>query len=403
MLAEPWPRHAWGGTNWSALFSEAGRRLSECDLAIDPKAFFRTLSPAQRQEVAIARALSNRAELLILDEPTASLTEPEVNRLMKHLARLRDMGVAILYVSHRLDEILALTQRVLVLRDGALVQDYATRDATIERMVRDMVGRELAEQAAVSQTHGPSKEPLLEVENLSLPGLFQDVSFSVHKGEIVGLGGLVGAGRSEVARAIYGLEPAESGIIRIAGRTHKPLHPADSRGVGIAYVPEERKRQGLVLEHSIASNISIGFLDRVARGGWIRARAEQARVTDAIAHFGIKAREGAGQAIGTLSGGNQQKALLARWLESNPDLIILDEPTRGVDVGAKASIHELIQKLAGDGKAILLISSDLPELLKLSARVLVMHKGKIAAEFSRSEATQDHILLAASGMRATER
>jgi ABC-type sugar transport system ATPase subunit len=398
MLAETWPRFPWGGTNWAALFAEARRRLEQCDLAINPEALFQTLSPAQRQEVAIARALSHKAELLILDEPTASLSEPEVARLIGHLRRLRKNGAAILYVSHRLDEIMALTDRVLVLRDGVLVRDYATAEASVDRMVRDMVGRELADEPASVETSSLSRDPVLTVENLSSEGVFNDVSFTVHGGEIVGLAGLVGAGRSEVARAIYGLEPAGGGSLRVNGEDYSPRHPADARTAGIAYVPEERKRQGLVLEHSISSNISIGFLSTTSGAGWIFRRVEKVRVSDAIERFGVRVRGEPLRPIGTLSGGNQQKALLARWLESDPAIIILDEPTRGVDVGAKAGIHSLVQDLARAGKAILLISSDLPEILKLSTRLYVMHKGRITAQFKQVEATQEKVLLAASGL-----
>lgn len=399
MLGETWPRRPWGGTDWKTLNSESRRRLEACDLKIDPAALFHILSPAQRQEVAIARSLAYDARLLILDEPTASLTEPEVERLFAHLARLRDRGVALLYVSHRLDEILTLTTRILVLRDGALVAQYPTPQATIPRMVRDMVGRDLAtglkpERAEV-RNHTP---PLFRAENLSREPLFRNISLSIHRGEIVGLAGLVGAGRSELARALYGLYSAHQGAMTLSGEPYAPAHPADARARGVVYIPEERKRQGLVLDHSTASAISIGFLNSVSFLGLLSAPAESRRVEAAINRLGIKPADPT-PLVGTLSGGNQQKALLARWLETDPSLIILDEPTRGVDVGAKAEIHRLIRQLADQGKGILLISSDLPEILALSHRVLVLHSGRLAAEFP-SAATQEQILLAASGFSA---
>ena len=396
MLGEPWPRHWWGGTNWSALNAEAQRRLEACELKLNPRAMFYTLSPAQRQEVAIARSLAHKAKLLILDEPTASLTEPEVERLFAHLARLKAAGVAILYVSHRLDEILKLTNRVVVLRDGARVTEYPTADATISRMVRDMVGRELASQPSHATATRERGEVIFRAENISREPLFRNIALAVHRGEIVGLAGLVGAGRSELARAIYGLYAPNSGTMTLGGKTFAPPHPSEARDRGVVYLPEERKRQGLVLDHSTASAVSMGFLKSISTLGVVANRTEQRRVRDAVGRFGIKPAEPQ-RPVGTLSGGNQQKALLARWLETDPQFVILDEPTRGVDVGAKAEIHRIIAELAAQGKGIILISSDLPEILALSHRILVLHSGSIAAEFSASDATQEKILLAASG------
>jgi rhamnose transport system ATP-binding protein len=400
MLGESWPRHRWGGTNWTALNAEANRRLKACELDLDPRALFHTLSPAQRQEVAISRSLSHQAKLLILDEPTASLTEPEVERLFAHLKRLQTQGVALLYVSHRLDEILSITQKVFVLRDGALVSEYPTAETNISQIVRDMVGRELAsEEKRISAKAGST---VFEVKNLTLEPLFRNISFSVGAGEIVGLAGLVGAGRSELARALFGLYPPDSGTMRISDEPYAPRHPGDARAREVVYIPEERKRQGLVLDHSTASAISMGMLRSLSTAGLIQSRGEERSVSEAIARFDIKPADPT-LPVGSLSGGNQQKALLARWLETDPRLVILDEPTRGVDVGAKAEIHRIIRELAARGKGILLISSDLPEILALSHRIQVLHAGHIAAEFSAADATQEKILLAASGFSETER
>lgn len=410
MLGEKWPRRGWGGTDWRALNAEAQQRLTACELRLDPAALFHTLSPAQRQEVAIARSLARDAKLLILDEPTASLTEPEVERLFGHLNRMREAGVAILYVSHRLDEILRITNRVAVLRDGALVAEYETRNATFSRMVRDMVGRELQDaiapverrqRTAADQNAGAKFDSMggrivFEVKELTREPLFRQISLSVGSGEIVGLAGLVGAGRSELARALYGLYTASSGTMRLGGETYAPRHPAEARERGVVYIPEERKRQGLVLDHSTASAVSVGFLGAISSFGMVRSRVEVRRVEKAAARFNIKPAE-PDLPVGSLSGGNQQKALLARWLETDPLLVILDEPTRGVDVGAKAEIHRLIRELADQGKGIILISSELPEVLALSDRILVLHSGEIAAEYTRTEATQEKVMLAASG------
>lgn len=398
LMGERWPRTRWGGTDWTALNAEARRRLADCELDLDPTAPLHQLSAAQRQEVSIARSLARDARLLILDEPTASLTEPEVERLCAHLKRLRARSLAVIYVSHRLDEIVNLTERVLVLRDGSLVADYPTSQADIPRMVRDMVGRELQTHAAAPASAAGS--PFLEVQGLAREPYFRDITFTVRAGEILGLGGLVGAGRSKLGRTIFGLYTPTAGRMTLAGEEFAPGHPAAARTRGVVYIPEERKRQGFVLDHSLRSAISIGFLDSISTFGSIRSGQEETRVQDTVSRFTIKTRD-IEQPVGTLSGGNQQKALLARWLETNPRLIILDEPTRGVDVAAKAEIQHLIQKLASEGKAIILISSDLPELLAVSHRILVLHHGRITAEFPggvASQKTQEQVLLAASGL-----
>jgi len=435
MLGERWPRHRWGGVNWRELHAETARRLARCELNIAPGCLFAELSAAQKQEVAIARALARQAKLLILDEPTASLSEPEVRRLFQHLQRLRVEGAAILYVSHRLDEILKLTDHVAVLRDGELVAAYATTEADVSRMVKDMVGRPLEQvyprhrhssqscrsqrkEALINSERGTrntesdqslltsaatreQETPLLELEGVSCDGMFHNIHLKLHPGEIVGLAGLVGAGRSELARAIYGLYPCDAGQMRLRGQTWKPRGPHESLAAGMVYLPEERKRQSLVPDHPVGDSISIGFSDLLARWGMISARAERERVHGAMKTYDVRAVNPA-QAIGTLSGGNQQKAILARWLERGPSIILLDEPTRGVDVGAKAEIHQFIDRLAASGRAVLLISSDLPEVLGMSDRVLVMHAGTIAAELHGQAMTQENVLLAASGLRTSQ-
>ena len=395
LLGEPWPRTAWGAVAWGRLHARARERLVRFGIVLPTTRLFHTLSTAQKQEVAIARALSQNARLLILDEPTASLSEPEVERLFAQLRRLRAEGLALLYVSHRLDEILQLTDRVAVLRDGELIAEYPTREADVARMVRDMVGRAL-EQIYPHSRHTPGA-PLLEVAGATRAGMFRDVTLQVRAGEIVGLAGLVGAGRSELARAIYGLYPLDHGTMRLGGTAWQPRAPDEALARGLVYLPEERKRQSLVLEHAVGESISIGFSDLLARGGLIPRAAEQSRIAGVMKKFGVKA-SGPAQPVGTLSGGNQQKALLGRWLDREPEVIVLDEPTRGVDVGAKAEIHALIDQLAARGKAVLLISSDLPEVLGMSDRVLVMHAGQIAAELAGETKTQERAILAASGL-----
>ncbi len=396
LLGEPWPRRCWRGVNWNQLHAEAERRLAHFELSIPTRRFFNELSSAQKQEVAIARALSRQARLLILDEPTASLSESEVERLFAHLQRLRHAGVAILYVSHRLDEIVKLTDRVAVLRDGELVATYPTAEADVNRMVRDMVGRPL-DQVYPHKRRGAFGSPLLELKAATRAGMFRDISFSVRGGEIVGLAGLVGAGRSELARAVYGLYSLDSGEMRLNGKPWSPRNSHQSVTSGLVYIPEERKRQGLVLDHSVGASISIGFSDLLTRWGLVPHAAETRRVERALESFAIRTT-GPAQAVGTLSGGNQQKTILARWLDRYPQIIILDEPTRGVDVGAKTEIHALIDRLAGEGRAVLLISSDLPEVLGMSDRLLVMHRGSISTELRGDDMTQENVILAASGL-----
>jgi ABC-type sugar transport system ATPase subunit len=396
LLGEPWPRQRWGGIDWAALHTLAAERLARFELDIPTHRFFMELSPAQKQEVAIARALSQKARLLILDEPTASLSEPDVQRLFVHLQRLRREGVAMIYVSHRLDEILQLADRVAVLRDGELISVYPIGEATVLRMVKDMVGRPLS--TIYPHTRPAERgEPLIELDNVGCAEMFRGISLQVHAGEIVGLAGLVGAGRSELARAIYGLYPIDSGTMRVRGQPWKPTAPQESVARGVVYLPEERKRQGLVLDHSVGDSISIGFSDLLTRWGLISRSREHQQISQAMKAYDVRA-SGPSQTIGNLSGGNQQKAMLARWLERGPSVLILDEPTRGVDVGAKAEIHGLIDRLAARKKGVLLISSDLPEVLGLSDRVLVMHAGRIALELTGSSMTQENVLLAASGL-----
>jgi ABC-type sugar transport system ATPase subunit len=396
LLGEPWPRHRWGGVDWRALHREAAARLARFGLDVPAARSFHQLGAAQKQEVAIVRALCQRARLLILDEPTASLSEPEVERLFAQVTRLRAEGVAVLYVSHRLDEILRLTDRVVVLRDGELVATHVTRETDVRALVRDMVGRPL-DQVYPHTRPDRRGEPLLELTGATRAGMFRDVHLTVRAGEIVGLAGLVGAGRSELARAIYGLYPLEGGAMRLGGQPWKPAAAHDALAAGLVYLPEERKRQGLVPDHSVGDSLSIGFSDLLTRCGFIRRDAEQAKIASAMKTCAVRAASPA-QAVGTLSGGNQQKVLLARWLERGPRVILLDEPTRGVDVGAKAEIHALIDRLAGAGKAVLMISSDLPEVLGMSDRVLVMHRGTISAELTGGDRTQEKVILAASGL-----
>ena len=398
LLGERWPRSWLGGVSWRRMRAEARRRLADCGFEIPVEQRFAGLTAAERQEVAIAGALARRSSLLILDEPTASLSGAEVDRLLEHLARLRVRGVSILYVSHRLDEILKLTDRVAVLRDGHLVRTTPTASLGVDELIHDMVGRTVDQVYPATRTAGPGEE-LLGLEAIARDGLFENVSLSLRAGEIVGLAGPVGSGRSELARAVFGLYPLDRGRMRLAGRPWTPRSPWESIEAGLVYLPEERKRQGLVLEHSLADSLSIGIRDLVSRRGLVDRRAERSWIERLIAEYDIRSTSPT-QAVGTLSGGNQQKLLLGRWLAREPRVLILDEPTRGVDVGAKVEIHGLVDRLAAGGCGVLWISSDLPEVVGMSDRVLVMSHGEIVAELEGSDQTESNILRSAADVTA---
>jgi rhamnose transport system ATP-binding protein len=400
LLDELWPRKAFCFVDWPRLHQKAAERLRGFEIDLDPRAKLNSLSSAQRQELAIVRALSKKARLLILDEPTASLTEPEVQRLLAKIKQLRASGIAVLYVSHRLDEILQIADQIVVLRDGELVAQYPTAQANVNRMVHDMVGRKIEEQYARKKQHSIG-EPILQVERVTREPFFRDISFELRTGEITGLAGLIGAGRSELARAIFGLYPPDSGTLRLRGKPFRPKSSSESVASGIAYLPEERKRQGFAPQNSVRDAITMVLLRSLSRLGLVNSKQQTKVAAEAISKFSIRAGSQE-QKIGSLSGGNQQKALLARWLETHPDLIILDEPTRGVDVGAKAEIHRIIDELARAGKAVLLISSDLPEVISLSDRVLVLHQGRLVKELHPPEISQENILLAASGFSSLD-
>ena len=345
---------------------------------------------AQRQMVGLARALSQRSRLLILDEPTASLSARETQTLFRILRQLQAEGVSILYVSHRLEEVFELASRVTVLRDGRLVETRDIGDVTRDELVRLMVGRELLaeEQPAPSAASG---EVLLDVRGLTRLPAFRDVSFSVRAGEIVGLAGLIGAGRSEVAGAIFGVDRPTQGSVQVGGAALAPGSISAAIGAGVALVPEDRQRQGLVLPLPVGVNLLLSLLGTPALGPFRSERKEGAVVAELMTDLAVKA---AGPSIpaNTLSGGNQQKLAIGKWLAMSPRVLILDEPTRGVDVGAKAEVYRIVRRLAREGMATLLISSDLPEVLALSDRVLVMREGAIAGELSRAEATSEKIL-----------
>ena len=385
-------RGRFGQIDWRAMRAEAGRLLRDLGVDLDPSATLRGLSIADQQMVELAAALSQDARVLLMDEPTAALTPAEVERLFKIVRGLRDRGVAVVFVSHRLPEVFDISDRITVLRDGNFIGTKPTGETSPEEIIRMMVGRELGER--YQKPDAAIGEPLLEVDGLSRKGEFEDVSLTVRAGEIVGLAGLVGAGRTEVARAIFGVTKADGGTVKIDGNAVRIRSPREAVEQGVAYVPEDRQQHGLVLPLSIAGNTSLARLGDVSTGGWMRPPRERAVGEKWASRLKTRLASVA-QPVGDLSGGNQQKVVLGKWLQTEPRVLIVDEPTRGIDVGAKAEVHALLAELAGQGKAVLMISSDLPEVLAMSDRVLVMSQGRLTGEFRRGEADQEQVMAAA--------
>ena len=369
----------------------AMRRLG---ITLDPDTRLGDLTLAQQQLVEISKSLVHRPRLLILDEPTSSLSEAETAVLFRVIADLKRDGVTMLYISHRMREVFALCDAVTVLRDGRHVKTMPLAGTDQDEIVRLMVGRDLAAVERIPP--GPEAKPVaLSVRGLTRAPRYRDVSFDLHRGEIVGLAGLVGAGRSEMALGVFGAPPPERGEVWLNGARVAVDRPLTAMRHGIGLVPEDRKGQGLVLMHGVGTNLSLAALRRLARGGWIDFSAERGVVAQYIQRLRVKT-PGADQVVGLLSGGNQQKVVLAKWLATQPSVLIIDEPTRGVDVGAKAEIYALMRELAAAGLAILVISSDLPEVLTISDRVLVMREGRLMGELSHAEATEERIMALAA-------
>ena len=358
------------------------------DKALDPSELGSRLSPAQRQLVEIMRALIADVRIIAFDEPTSSLSDVEVDSLFRLIRRLRDDGITVLYVSHRLPEIFRIADRVTVLRDGAVVGTRITTETDDDELVAMMVGRDLTDMF-VRQSH-EAGEVVLSVRHLTSDDV-TDVSFDVRAGEVVGIAGLVGAGRSELAHAVVGNEPVRAGAVQVGGRTVRIRSPRDAVRAGIGFAPEERKAQALLMHRSVRDNISLAVLGRISVAHVVRRGEERRIATRYVKRLAVRTPS-LEHAVANLSGGNQQKVVLARWLARRPRVLILDEPTRGVDVGAKAEIYQVINELAGEGIAIVVISSELPEILALADRVLVMQAGRITGELARSEATEERIL-----------
>jgi ribose transport system ATP-binding protein len=378
-----------------ALNRKAAELFEELHLNLDPTARVSRLAVAQQQMVEIAKALSFNSDVLIMDEPTAALTETEIDELFRITRHLRERGHGIVHISHRLEELKRITDRVTVMRDGRYVDTVITADASIGQIISMMVGRTVFEATPeLPETVDPNI--VLDVRGLNLGRQVRDISFQLHRGEILGVAGLVGAGRTEVMRAIFAADRPESGTITIKGQPATVRSPSDAVQHGIAYLSEDRKRYGLALGMDVEVNTVLASLGRFAnRFGWVRTGATRKQALEQVKALAIKT-PGISQRVKNLSGGNQQKVVIAKWLTADTDILIFDEPTRGIDVGAKSEIYRLLNDLARQGKSIIMISSELPEILRMSHRILVMCEGRITGELTSAEATQERIMTLAT-------
>jgi ABC-type sugar transport system ATPase subunit len=378
--------------DWRRLHEDCRLLLARLEVDLNPRTPMGQLSTAKQQMVEVARAIAQNARIIAMDEPTASLASEETRSLFRLIDQLKSQGVAIIFVSHRLEEVFEISDIITVLRDGQTVGSLQRAAARPEQVIELMVGRAIDRQfPKVAATPG---NVVLEVRDLSTKELLRNVSLTVRRGEIVGLAGLVGAGRSELARAIFGADPISAGTILLEGKPVRIHHPGDAIRLGIGYVPEDRKRTGLLLGFPLFSNFTLPSLERYVRGGRISRQLEVRAFQRWATSLDIQARDPFEEAR-FLSGGNQQKVVLSKWMELSPRLLILDEPTRGVDVGAKVEIYEIMNRLAGTGTAILMISSDLPEVLGMADRIVVMHEGRVTGEFDRGAATKERVMEAA--------
>jgi len=390
---------AWGPFLWRSRLEARARSLLEAIGArLEVRARLGALPISQQQLVQIAAAVGRGARIIVFDEPTSSLSQPEAERLFALIRELQAKGVTSLYITHRLRELFALCDTITVLRDGRVVATQPAAELDEDRVVELMIGRRLEEYFPSYLEAEPGRE-LLRVENLSSPGKFERISLVLHAGEVVGLAGLVGAGRTELAEAIFGLDPAATGQVWVGGRRVRISSPSAAIRLGLGLVPEDRKRHGLVLGMSLRGNLTLPILGQLSRLGVIRARAERQLAGEYVGRLRIRA-PGVDALTAGLSGGNQQKIVLARWLAAQCRVLMLDEPTRGVDVGAKAEIHALVDQLAREGRGVLLISSELPEVINLSTRVLVLRQGRLAAELPRGQANQESVMRLMAGIGA---
>ncbi|WP_027860353.1 sugar ABC transporter ATP-binding protein [Marmoricola sp. URHB0036] len=382
--------------NRSAMYAEAASLFAGLGVHIDPRRQALGLSIADQQIIEIAKAISLDARVLIMDEPTAALSGVEVERLFTVARRLRDEGRALVFISHRFDEVFELCDTVTVMRDGSYVDTLRVADTDVDKLVALMVGREVGD--LFPKTPATVGGPVLEVRNLGSTGVFHDVSFDVRAGEIVSLAGLVGAGRSEIARAVFGVDGYDTGSVHLLGKAVPPRNPRAAIRAGMAFIPEDRRKQGLVIDASVSRNVAGVIRGRLSRFGVLTQRAENEASAPWASRLEVKTNALDMNAT-TMSGGNQQKVVIAKWLATEPRLLVIDEPTRGIDVGTKAEVHRLLSELAGQGMAILMISSELPEVLGMADRILVVSEGRLTADIDRDDATPENVMLAATRTR----
>lgn len=385
-----------GVVRWPELRRRAEALLAEFDLSIDVSRSVDSFPVSTQQVIEIAKALSLDSRILLLDEPTSALNPDEVQALFVVLRKLANKGIGIVYVSHHLSEVFEIADRITVLRDGHCISTTNTMDTSQAQVVNEMLGG--AEPVSIDHAARKTNGNILKVNSLSRRGKYEDVSFSVKRGEIVGLAGLLGARRNEIVRALVGLESAHSGNIEFNSSTIKFRSIRDAMKAGIGYIPEERKTDGLFLNFSLSSNLAACSLEKHVTAGFVSSSSIRVASQHAIDAFSVKAQS-TEDIAGSLSGGNQQKILLAKWLERNPDLLIIEEPTKGVDVGAKFQIHQELQRRAAKGMAIIIVSSDFPELVSLSDRIVVIHEGKLIDEVNSKDTTEDQLLLLAAGIQ----
>lgn len=381
--------------NWRRVYEETEQLLKSLDVDLNPRITVKNLSTAKQQMIEILKALSAKPRILIMDEPTSALTSHEVKDLFNIIRRLKESGTSIIFISHRLEEVFEIADKITVLRDGHYVSTRNISEVTIDEVIEMMVGRTLSDM--FPKVDVEIGETILKVEGLTRENQFYDISFELRKGEILGFSGLVGAGRTELARAIFGMEKPDSGKLFVNEKEVHISNPNVAMKYGVAYLPEDRQAQGLILPMDITKNITLPILDQFTKIIWVNEKREIKGSKKYADMLEIKA-PGLWQRVMQLSGGNQQRVVIAKWLATNPLILIMDEPTRGIDVGAKASVHEFIVELASRGIGIVIISSELPEILGMSDRIIVMFEGKITGEFMREEATQDKVLKAAMGM-----
>ena len=378
-----------GFVNYAQLYRQTAELLEDLKIHINPKSKMKTLRVADQQMVEIAKAISQNAQIVIMDEPTSAITDNEVDSLFRMIRDMTARGVGIVYISHKMDEIFRICDEITVLRDGTNVNTWKTSEVDNETLIRSMVGRELKEQ--FPKITVPIGETVLKVEHLTLPGQYEDISFELHKGEILGFVGLVGAGRTELMHSLFGMTRPESGKITLHGEEVSFKSPRDAIKHGIAYVTEDRKGEGLVLPMSVHHNTTLAALSDFVRTGLLQDRKENHVVDEEVDHLGIKVHT-VRQAVKSLSGGNQQKVVLAKWMITHPRIIIFDEPTRGIDVGAKAEIYKIMCNYVAEGNAVIMISSEMPEAMGMSDRIIVLSNHKYSGELKREEFSQEAIV-----------